>query len=185
MADHNGNITADETCACLYQERVEEGKLLEHGDGESDDKLPPLTSYDLSNEEHRRAFLFHYCWVGQPALFEAVSHVWASLAEPREARCTLMGVMSGTGGTGKKALVLTLQKLLDQALAIDNPIPDASAYDSLDEWHEASMAAFAAEEQQLRELCARYSAILDGAAAASEACEAQMGSVIEGPWQSM
>src|SRR4029434_9998599 len=61
----------------------------------------PMTSFALCNEDHRREFLHQYCWQGEPALLGAVAHIWDSLVEPREARCTQIGLASGAGGKGK------------------------------------------------------------------------------------
>lgn len=122
----------------------------------------PLTQFNLASDAHRRAFLREYYWIGETALFEAVSHVWASLAEPRIARCTRMGLTAGCGGTGKSGLVLMLKKFLAEALAVDHPLPDRAKFDSLGAWHQAAMATFAVDEAQRAELCAKYAAILDG-----------------------
>lgn len=138
-----------------------------------------LTTFFLSNEEHRRAFLGEYCWQGEPVLFVAVAHIWDSLAEPREARCTQMGLACGSGGKGKMALVLMLQKLLAECLEYP-PFPKPDDFDSLEQWHEASMQAFAAEEQRERDLYARYSAILDGG---SNPAESATATVIRRPWR--
>lgn len=146
---------------------------------DTSENLIPLSSYRLSDDEHRRAFLHHVYWIGETTLFEAVSHVWVSLAEPCEARCTLMGLLSGSGGTGKKALVLTLQKFLAEALAVDNPLPNRADYLSLDAWNEDAMAAFEADRREVADLCTRYSAILNGC---SPEPEQPSTSVIIGPW---
>lgn len=141
--------------------------------------MVPLTSYTLSDEAHRREFLHQFYWVGETALFAAASHVWASLAEPRGARCTLIGLMSGSGGKGKTGLVLTLQKFLTETLAVDNPLPDRADHPTLDAWHEAAMAAFEADRNDVAALCARYSAILGGSCPEPEQPPT---SVVTGPW---
>ena len=95
-------------------------------------------------------------------LFAAVAHIWDSLAEPREARCIQIGLASGTGGKGKVALVLMLNKLLAECVEMP-AAPKPDDFDSLEAWHQASMAVFDNEAQRERDLCAHYSAILDGA----------------------
>jgi len=139
----------------------------------------PMNSFVLADENHRQAFLFQYCWQGEPALFAAVAHIWDSLAEPREARCIQIGLATGTGGKGKIALMLMLQKLLAECLDYP-PQPRPDAFDSLEAWHQASMQAFAAEEQRERELYVRYSAILNGSSPAPNT--AADATVVTGPW---
>lgn len=143
--------------------------------------LPPLDCYALFDEEQRRAFVHHVYWVGEEALFAAVSHVWASLAEPRATRCTAMGLASGSGGSGKKALYLTLKQLIADALAATVPLPDRAGFASFDAWHEAAMASFAVDDERVAAVCARYSAILDGR---DQLGELAPGVVIVGPWLS-
>lgn len=140
----------------------------------------PMTSFVLADEGHRREFLYQYCWQGQPVLFAAVAHIWDLLAEPREARCIRIGLACGTGGKGKKALALMLNKML--AECIEGPgLPDPDEFDSLEAWHRASMQHFANEAQRERDLCAYYSAILNGGSGAME--PEPTATVITGPWR--
>ncbi|MCL6741457.1 hypothetical protein LZ518_09970 [Sphingomonas sp. RB56-2] len=124
----------------------------------------PLTSFVLSDAAHREAFLYEYCAQGEPSLFTAVAHIWDSLAEPRELRCTLKGAACGSGGKGKVALVLMLRQFLDQFLEAGGPMPRAKDGQSIGEHHQLAMAHFdnmAAEEAALVKY---YAAVLDGAA---------------------
>src|SRR5918998_2727232 len=79
----------------------------------------PLTSFPLGSEDGRKAFLREFYGVGWDWLFQAVNHVWNSLAEPRSARCTAMGIAAGAGGTGKGALVKVMSTFLRDALDIN------------------------------------------------------------------
>ncbi|MCF2514856.1 hypothetical protein LVY65_07235 [Sphingomonas sp. G124] len=139
-----------------------------------------LTVYALANDEHRREFLAQYCWQGESVLLVAVAHIWGSLAEPRQARCTRMGQACGAGGKGKMALVRMLRQLLAECLEYP-PMPRPDQFDSLEAWHQASMQAFAAEAQREQDLYARYAAILDGRPDPAE--PAATATVITGPWQ--
>lgn len=139
-----------------------------------------LLAYPLQTEAWRRAFLHDYYWVGETALFIAVARVWSMLAPPRAARCTLMGLMSGTGGTGKAGLVLTLKKFLEEMLAVDHPFPEHSNYPSMAAWNEDAMAVFAADDADRAALIARYEAILDGRAESTG--PANSCDIITGPW---
>jgi hypothetical protein len=125
---------------------------------------PPadLTAFVLCNAEHRQEFLYQYCAQGEPALFTAVAHIWDSLAEPRELRCTLIGAACAAGGTGKMALVLMLRKLLAECLYDEEPMPRSDQFDDIDAWHQATMGYFEGDEQRMRIVCARYAGILDG-----------------------
>ena len=121
-----------------------------------------LTSFMLKDDAHRRAFLREFCKVGEPALFEAVSHIWSSLAEPRNARCIAMGIAAGTGGKGKMALVRLLRACLKDILAWGAPLPTSAEYASLELWHEATMVAFEAEQEREEKVYEKYAAILNG-----------------------
>lgn len=142
---------------------------------------PPadLTAFMLASDEHRQEFLYQYCAQGEPAMFTAVAHIWGSLAEPRDARCTLMGIACGAGGKGKMALVAMLDQLLAESLDAIEPLPPREGFDSIEARHQAVMAKFDADEARLRKLCARYSAILDGAATCPDPTG---GKLIVGPW---
>ena len=128
----------------------------------SDPPEVPLKNFFLGSGADRQNFLRELYNRGKAALFEAVAHVWASLEEPRAYRCTLMGIASGSGGSARTALMKTLTEFVNDAMAIDNPLPDRADYGSLAEWHEAAMASFAADEADLEVLLERYSKILNG-----------------------
>ena len=128
----------------------------------AEDAKTPFTSFDLGTDEGRQGLLRKYYMIGDTSLFEAVSHIWASLNEPKAAYCTLIGMAAGTGGQGKRGLVRALHKFLAQALDNINWIPSRSEYPSLDEWHQASMRTFTTEEEGLCVLLSRYSTVLNG-----------------------
>ena len=141
----------------------------------------PFTSFDLGTDEGRQGLLRKYYMIGDTSLFEAVSHIWASLNEPKAVYCTLIGMAAGTGGKGKRGLVAALHKFLAEALDSINWIPSPKDYPSLAEWHEASMNSFTKDEEDLCVLLRRYSNVLNGGV------EAQGQSpfspvVIQGPW---
>jgi hypothetical protein len=73
-----------------------------------------------------------------------------------------MGVAAATGGVGKQALVRVLGKFIEEALAIDNPLPSRPDYPNLGAWHEAAMASFEADEAALTRVVETYAAVLDG-----------------------
>ena len=139
-----------------------------------------LLSYPLQTDAWRRAFLHDYYWVGETALFVAVSHVWSTLAPPRAQRCSTMGAISGTGGTGKVGLVLTLMRFLEEMLAVDHPFPPRSAYPTLEAWKADAQRVFAADEADRQLLIENYSAILDGEYPI--AAPPSRHEVIMGPW---
>ena len=70
----------------------------------------------LHTEEGLKAFLYDVYWIGYPGLLIAVNHVWNLLIAPRAYHCTLMGQMSGAGGSGKQALTNTLKQFIGEAL---------------------------------------------------------------------
>ena len=125
---------------------------------------PPerLAFYRLHTEDGLKAFLYDVYWIGYPGLSIAANHVWKLLIAPRAYHCTLMGQMSGAGGAGKQALVNTLRKFIDQALAIDHPKPQLADRGSLEAWHNGWVAAMKAEERELQLLIDKYVAILNG-----------------------
>jgi hypothetical protein len=121
----------------------------------------PLSAFPLHSHEGRCGFLREFYMVGEGALFSAVAHIWSSLEEPRTVRCIKMGLAAGTGGSGKRALRKLLQKFFQEALSIDNPLPPRAAYESLQSWHEASMASFQQDEADLAALVEIYAAQLN------------------------
>lgn len=139
-----------------------------------------LASFDLGNSCGRQDFLRKFCSIGEPALLEAVSHIWTLLNEPRAMRCTLMGIGAGTGGQGKVALVHLLRACLEEVIAVGHPLPPPAKFASLEDWHWACMAAFEAEDARERSVFERYSAILGGDCPLSACKSAQ---VIHGPWK--
>lgn len=147
----------------------------------AEDAKTPFTSFDLGTEEGRQGLLRKYYMIGDTSLFEAVSHVWASLNEPKAGYCTLIGMAAGTGGKGKRGLVSALHKFLAEALDSINWIPSPKDYPSLDEWHEASMHTFTKDEEDLCVLLGRYSTVLNGGVDAQ--CSSPFSAVIiQGPW---
>jgi hypothetical protein len=147
----------------------------------AEDAKTPFNSFDLGTDEGRQALLRKYYMIGETTLFEAVSHVWASLNEPKAAYCTLIGIAAGTGGTGKRGLVLALHKFLAEALNIINSIPAPRDYASLDEWHAASMRTFEKDEEDLCVLLRHYATVLNGGVASQHA-RSFTGVVVQGPW---
>lgn len=123
---------------------------------------PLLTSVSLADPEQRADFLYQYCWYGEPLLMAVVSHIWDSLAEPRELRCTLIGQASGAGGTGKMALVNMLNQMLAECNQIGTVMPDKARSRGPDDHHAAVMDHFSTMAEQERALCMAYGAILDG-----------------------
>jgi hypothetical protein len=144
-----------------------------------DEDPPPPSAYPLHTDEGRRGFLEAYIWRGE-ALFESVNHIWKLLYPPKAQRCTLMGLAAGTGGTGKMALVHLLRRALRESLDNDlvQPGSNGEYYASIDEFHEASMAFFAADRAHYQKAIQKYADILNGGPedAPHEAL------VIQGPW---
>lgn len=145
---------------------------------------PALDEYPLQSAEGREAFLERLVDFGEPGIFAAVAHVWSSLARPAAARCTQMGLLAGTGGTGKKALhnVLTayVREWLGEQLP---PLPPHDAYGTLDEWHRAAMAAFATEHEREIATVKKYAAILNGEAPGASSASSLGATLLKGPWR--
>ena len=108
-----------------------------------------------------------------------MNHVWSLLIAPRAYRCTLMGQMSGAGGTGKQALVNTLKQFITEALGPFTSYPDVSDFESLDAWHLHCMAMNASDNERVLQTVDQYAAILNGDA--PERVHPN-GIVIRGPW---
>lgn len=140
----------------------------------------PLSSFPLQFDQWRKEFLREFLRRGEPGRFEAVSHIWSTLNEPREARCTAMGIAAGTGGKGKTALMNLLAALLKDVMSTDAIVPKAADYSSLDEWHEAVIAYFRDGEARTNAALEKYSHILNGGAEPMRKSPAQ---VIHGPWR--
>lgn len=122
----------------------------------------PLTTFVLSDPAHREAFLYEYCAQGEPSLFTAVAHIWDSLAEPRELRCTLKGAACGSGGKGKMALVRMLRQFLGEFLEAGGPMPRAGEDDTIHTYHQAATSHFDTMAAEEAALVKYYSAVLDG-----------------------
>jgi hypothetical protein len=145
---------------------------------------PPerLAFYRLHTEEGLRAFLYDVYWIGYPGLFIAVNHVWNLLIAPRAYHCTLMGQMSGAGGSGKQALVKTLKQFIGEALeTFEYDYPPVSDFESLEDWHNRCMAMNMGQDQQVQLLVDKYVAILNGEPPKQGEASS---SVLRGPWKS-
>ena len=128
---------------------------------------PPerLAFYRLHTEEGLKGFLYDVYWIGYPGLLIAANHVWDLLIAPRAYHCTLMGQLSGAGGSGKQALVKTLKQFIGRALAtFEYDYPPASEFENLEAWHHQCMAMNMAQDEQVQLLVAEYAAILSGIA---------------------
>ena len=124
----------------------------------------PLKSFALHDGGQCEAFLYEFCKAGEPVLLEAVSHIWSSLEEPREARCIAMGMAAGTGGKGKLALVHLLRACLKEVITWGVPMPRSEDSSTLGRLHQATMDAFEAEAAREDQVYKRYAAILSGRA---------------------
>jgi hypothetical protein len=140
----------------------------------------PFKSFNLGTVEGRKALLWKYYRIGDSSLFEAVAHIWDSLGEPKAAFGTRIGLAAGTGGMGKRGIVLMLHKFLDQALASMIAIPPTGRFDSLEDWHQASMQTFVDEEATLTTLVQHYAAVLDGKVISDTPPLTHC--VLQGPW---
>lgn len=121
-----------------------------------------ITSFYLGDEDHRREFLWQYYAQGSSVSFAAVNHVWNSLTGDRAHHCALIGELSGTGGTGKAAVLATLQQFLEECLAFNADLPRLSDYSDIETWHCACVKHWAEDAAHAWAQCTRYSAFLDG-----------------------
>lgn len=131
----------------------------------ADDEVeqPPLSSYPLQSQAGREAFLEAFAYVGEPALFAAVAHIWDSLAEPKNARCIQIGLQAGTGGKGRAALRKFLMKFLEDVLGPPiSPLPKGVDFEDLDQWNEAVHAIWADMRAAEEQTATRYAWILNG-----------------------
>jgi hypothetical protein len=136
-----------------------------------------LSDYQLSIDDSRIGFLWHLYDEGYPLLFEATSHVWKSLSEPRAARCELMGAVAGVGGHGKVALRRVLKEFIREALEAEPDFPARDEFASFEDWHDAAMSSFDVGPT-VRPIVQKYSAVLNG-----QGGEQSPGSnVLYGPW---
>jgi hypothetical protein len=93
-----------------------------------------------------------------------------------------MGQMSGAGGSGKQALVKTLNKFIDEALATwDFDIPSLDRCGTLKEQFGEVSFSWAQQEEQVQELVTTYAAILNGEMPGGQ--RASVGEVVRGPWK--
>lgn len=143
-------------------------EAVEHSILETQDVLPAeakaalITSLHLGDEQQRQNFLWQYYAQGDEALFAAVNHIWNSLGGNRAAHCALVGSLSGTGGSGKAALALTLQQFLQECLAFNAELPRLADFPDVDSWHLACLKCWEDDAAHARAQCRRYSAFLDG-----------------------
>ena len=122
----------------------------------------PITSFYLGNEQQRQEFLWQYYAQGDAVLFAAVNHIWNSLDGNRAAHCALVGSLSGTGGSGKAALALTLQLFLNECLDFNDELPRLDDFPDVDSWHVACLKCWDDDAAHARAQCKRYAAYLDG-----------------------
>jgi hypothetical protein len=136
-------------------------RLIDFLNSDVPDSGIPLTAFDLSVLSGRVEFLERFMELGADAAFEATAHVWTMLDEPKDARCTLMGIRAGTGGTGKAALYKVLVRFTEDWLGDFGGVALPVA-PSLAEFHGQAMAAWKAEADRERRVVDRYAAILNG-----------------------
>lgn len=148
-----------------------------------DDPDPPTPSaYPLHSNEGRCGFLESYIWFGEEKLFEAVSHIWDLLNEPKNVRCIYIGTHAGTGGSGKWALAKLLRRALREALDDGLAQPDWLPGQTLHDFHAASMAYFAASYAHYERTVQKYADILGGEPGRHDLHSAH---VIKGPWRAL
>lgn len=146
---------------------------------ESEGGSPPLSAFPLDTHDGRVCFLRELYMQGYPAVFEAVSHAWKLMQEPKAARCTYNGIIAGTGGTGKKALYNFFRNLISEALAVDQPIPTIGTFRSLEAWDRAVRQQWDREADQVEQIIQCYAGLMIGQAPAPLQ---QRGNVLVGPW---
>lgn len=134
----------------------------DYGDAEGIPFGPRLSSYLLHTPEWREAFLERLVAVGEPALLEAASRVYDLLAEPKAYYCALIAKAAGVSGTGKVALVTTLQAFLDEWLQPTPPLPPASPGQGLSEWHAAATQVWRSESEREAWVVKKFAAALNG-----------------------
>lgn len=143
------------------------------------DHSPKLASFPLHTHEWRLAFLRELYMQGYPALLEGVSHAWALMERPKAARCTYVGLLAGTGGTGKKALYNFFRQMIADALATMHRIPPIDDFSSLARWNDAVHAQWRDEEAEVDRVIERYALLLVGR---TPAPEPRPCAVLPGPW---
>lgn len=145
---------------------------------EDDDDPPAPSAYPLHTNEGRCGFLEAYIWRGEVALFEAVSHIWSLLNEPKNLRCILIGYAARTGGSGKWALAMFLRRALRHSLDYEGE-PPWGQYDDVDELHLAAKAYFAASYSHYELMIQKYADILGGEPGARRPSTSK---ILPGPW---
>lgn len=124
---------------------------------------PKLSAYALGVQEQREAFLIRLAEIGEPALLEAVSHIWSLLLSPKTTKCAAMAVSAGVSGAGKVALWNVLASFIAEYVSVEfmmPPEPGRGPHAT----HAAFTAMWADEANRERAVLARYSDILNGVA---------------------
>ena len=102
-------------------------------------------------------------------MFEAVTHIWDSLAAPQFWKTLQIGCLAGSGGAGRHGLAKFLMKFLDQYLAaMMEPLPPRGGYASLEEWHRAVLSHYAGWQRKELALAQQYATYLDGRTVVSD-----------------
>lgn len=143
---------------------------------------PPPSAWPLHCNDGRVGFLESFMWRGEVALFESVSHIWALLNEPKNARCIGIGLAAGTGGSGKWALAKMLRKALRESLDSGITPPWGQKFGSIDLLHEAAMNYFNADYAHYEKTVQKYADILNGEPGRHVS---PAGTVIVGPWRAL
>jgi hypothetical protein len=95
-------------------------------------------------------------------LFDAVTHAWNSLSEPRAIKCIYIGMFAGTGGSGKWALAKMLRQALHEALDYDRTMPLGERCATIEDYHAAAMDFWAAQRVYHEAVFQKYADILNG-----------------------
>ncbi|MGZ2411014.1 hypothetical protein ACUXST_000411 [Sphingomonas sp. F9_3S_D5_B_2] len=141
----------------------------------------PLTCFPLHIPDGRKQFLAEFTRWGEPALFEAVGHLWNSLKPPKAFHAAAIAQAAGISGSGKSVLSKFLMTMLVEALSLSLPVPQPEAFESMEEWNVATIQTFAAEHAHHDDVIERYAAHME---LPNEAAIADSGLVIVGPWSS-
>lgn len=138
-----------------------------------------LADFPLHTHEWRVAFLRELYMQGYPSLLAGVSRAWALMERPKAARCTYVGILAGTGGKGKKALFNFMRAMIQEALAIGQPIPRIDNHPSLEAWNRAVYEQWANEHHATELVIEKYAYLLVGRTAPERELP---GIVLVGPW---
>lgn len=122
---------------------------------------PRLSSFLLHSQEWREAFLERLVAIGEPGLLEAVTRVYALLEEPKDYHCAVIAQAAGVTGSGKLAILKTLQAFLDEWLQPPGTMPFFREGQSLEAWHETAMQAWSAENEREVWVVQKYAAALN------------------------